>query len=666
MKVVRGTSRGLRRQGKVNIEIKPDARKSENVAITDEIVKTYSLDKWADDFWLMTAGYRDPLDPNDISNPEAPFNAVTIVICSEAKARVFKRKLSLREKGHVHIGGEVRPHTQDFIKLMSRVYAAHGFIVHLRKKLKTTPIWYSSFGIAYEEYQSGDNFTASHSQYFKGGWKPLDGMGKQLLIEEQDIIDEVKNIVKKRQTIRLSPWNQPGMILHDFDVDKAYVKYQRQVIGDHLIKHIRDAGKKGFKTVICTVGGSMKATTERIFEDLGISCRNPGIVKYIFGKEDEKFHGLGQIKGENFGVDPGKWQIYKNVGIQTKLLKGKADIAIIWDPDGDRIKIASSAPISDKDDLIKIGVEIDEHTENDKCVAYFTPHQLYVMVAAFRLESLRAENRLDKYDWFIGASYPTTKALEQLAIAENIRFVQVPVGFKHVGDLCEQIENQQEVEVYYQTTTGQKVHLGKKPRAVILCEESGGGNLGGSELLVSKCGKNKLLALHEKDGMQLGLIMMALAAKLSKEKSCLANYYAAIVKDRNIRWLHYIRKDLTLYDERLLGAALNDAKAEELSKRDRTMAFFKKLVDDNKNGTCTLAQMSDRINGMVPKGVAGIFPTLCNATWISDGALLESDDLRFILRASGTDAVLRYYFEGKDLATLKAVLDMMTKLKIDT
>lgn len=648
----------------MRIDIKPDASTAQEVAITDEVAKTYSLDKWAAEFWLMTAGYRAPLDPKDIANPDAPFNALTIMICAEAKARVFKRKLPKGQKGHVHVGGEVRPHTQEFIKLVSRIYAANGLVVHLRKQLSTTPIWYSSFGVAYEEFQSGDNFTASHSQYFKGGWKPMDGMGKQLLVEEEDIIREVRKIVTKRETIRLSSWNQPDLILRDFDVDAPYVKYQRQVIGDHLIQHIRDAGSKGFKAAICTVGGSMKATTERMFDLLEISHKDSGIVEYLYGEESETFHGLGQIDGENYGVDPGKWQIYKNVGIHTRLLDGTASLGIIWDPDGDRIKVAAAAPVAEKDDLTKIGVEIDERTAHDRCVAYFTPNQLYVMVAAFRLEALRAAKQIDKFDWFIGASYPTTKALAQLAKAYGIRFVQVPVGFKHIGDLCEKIERQLGSEVVFDTVTGEQVALGKKPRAIIMCEESGGANLGGSELLVSRHGKNNMLALREKDGMQVGLAVLSLAAKLTMEGSSLARYYSSIVKTNNIRWLQYGRKDLTLYDERLLGVALAKAKQEGVARRDKTMAFFKNLVGECKSGKSTLDQLSARINSMAPGG-AGVFPGLNNATWIGDGPLLESDDLRFILRASGTDAVLRYYIEGKDLQKMEAVLDMLTKLKFD-
>jgi phosphomannomutase len=576
---------------------------------------------------------------------------------------VFERKLKENEKGHVHIGGEVRPHTQDFIKLTARIYAAHGFIVHLRKEFKTTPIWYSSFGVAYEEFQSGDNFTASHSQYFKGGWKPMDGSGKQLIVEEADIIKEVKTIIAKRETIRMSPWDAKT-ILRDFDVDQAYVTYQRQVIGESIIQHIRDAGKNGFKTLICTVGGSMKATTERLFDALGITHGDSGVARYIYGEESQIFHGLGQINGENFGVDPGKWQIYKNVGLQAPLLSGEADIGIIWDPDGDRIKIASTAKLSDKAELMAMGVEIDEQTANGKCVAYFTPNQLYVMITAFRLQTLRDNNRLKDHDWFIGASYPTTMALDQLAKAEGVKFVQVPVGFKNIGDLCEQIENQLGSDVIFSMKTGQKVPLGKKPRAIILCEESGGANLGGPELLVSKHGKNKMLALREKDGMQIGLIMMALSAKLSMEKSSLAAYYASIVKTMNIKWLHYVRKDQTLYDERLLGAELQNAKQEGIAKRDNTMAFFKSLVDDYKNGKSALEEVRARINRAAPAGVPAVFPEVRSVAWIGDGPMIECADVRFIMRASGTDAVLRYYLEGKHKESLEGILDLVSQLRL--
>src|SRR5215467_2296970 len=230
----------------------------------------------------MTAGYRDQLDPDDATNPEVAFNLVTIAILGEAKARVFERKLSKGETGCVHVGGETRPHTQEFISLLSRIYAAHDMVVHLRARVNTTPIWYSSFGVFYEGLQSGDNLTASHSAFFKGGWKPMDSEGKQLLEEEEEVVREVRNIIKTRATIRLAP-SSSAHIQRDFDVDAAYAGYLKSILGDTLIDEIKTAASRGFRCWICPVGGSMKATTERLFQLLGLPTGEGGVIQYFLG-----------------------------------------------------------------------------------------------------------------------------------------------------------------------------------------------------------------------------------------------------------------------------------------------------------------------------------------------------------------------------------------------
>ncbi|MBN1252709.1 MAG: hypothetical protein JXA16_11275, partial [Bacteroidales bacterium] len=129
-----------------NISLEPKANKEEEIQINDSVISEYKLKEWADDFTLMTAGYRSKLDPEDIKSSECPFNIVTVSILGEAKARVFARKLFKDKTGSVHIGGETRPHTQEFIGILARIYAANGFNVHLREGVSTTPIWYSSYG----------------------------------------------------------------------------------------------------------------------------------------------------------------------------------------------------------------------------------------------------------------------------------------------------------------------------------------------------------------------------------------------------------------------------------------------------------------------------------------------------------------------------------------
>ena len=47
-----------------------------------------------------------------------------------------------------------------------------------------------------------------------------------------------------------------------------------------------------------------------------------------------------------------------------------------------------------------------------------------------------------------------------------------------------------------------------------------------------------------------------------------------------------------------------------------------------------------------------------------DGTLLELENQWFELRASGTDAVLRYYMEGEDQAQVSALNEAFTTLRI--
>jgi len=163
------------------------------IQITEELIKRENLKDWAASFELGTAGYRAQMDPEDAENSQVAFNALKMAIIAEAKACVYDEMFKDENITiEHHVGGEVRPHTQDFIKLVARIYAAHGHMVHLRSKIKTTPIWYSSFGVFYKEYTDGENFTASHSPNFKGGWKPMDGDGKQLLKEAVLIVNKVK------------------------------------------------------------------------------------------------------------------------------------------------------------------------------------------------------------------------------------------------------------------------------------------------------------------------------------------------------------------------------------------------------------------------------------------------------------------------------------------
>jgi len=622
----------------------------------------YSLQEWSERFSMMTAGYRDQLDPDDAANPKSPFNSVTIAIMAEAKARVFKRKPAAGAVSHVHVGGETRPHTQEFIAILSRVYAAHDITVHLRAGVKTTPIWYSSFGVFHQEYQSGDNLTASHSPYFKGGWKPMDSDGKQLLEDAKDVEDEVRTIVRSRNLIRLAPWLSSGKIFHDFDVDDAYTAYLRSVVGDSMIAEISRAAAKGFKCAACTVGGSMRATSERILSRLGISTGSTGIIQYFMAEEDSKYHNVGFMDGTHHGADPGKPQVYRHIGAQDLLCEEKADVVFIWDPDGDRFNMVTRAPAPLGESAAELGLEVESFPGEDSCIVYFTPNQIYLMLAVYRLAALKQEGLIRKYSWFITRSVATTRALDEIAAKADISAAEVRVGFKYMGALSEWAENRADISDPLEAPTGSQVVLGANPRVLLMCEESGGAVLGGMQPLRNRSGSRSLLALREKDGMQIAVMALSLACHLFHSGKSFAEYYCDLITENNIKHKHYRRRDVLLYDESLTGEKRDKAMREGLLKRDRIMEYFFSLISLAKSGT-TLPAICHEINSRLPKktGTLTGLKKLCD---VGDGVYMSFDDMWCLIRPSGTDAVVRYYIEGECRTRIDAVLDALVKTQV--
>jgi phosphomannomutase len=636
------------------------------IKLTEEVVASYSLEKWAQNFTLMTAGYRDQLDPDDAGNPGVAINLVTVAILGEAKARVFKRKKAGIGGLHVHIGGETRPHTQEFIRLLARVYAAHGFKVHLRAKIPTTPIWYSSFGVFYEGFQSGDNLTASHSQYFKGGWKPMDSLGKQLVEEEKEIIQEVQHIISSRATIKLTSLSDEN-IFHDFDVDDAYVNYQKSVIDRQSILEIQKAHERGFCCAICTVGGSMKLTSERLFQRLDISVGKNNIVQYFFEEEDSEYHKIGQINGKNHGVDPTKREIYRNIGAQDKLLQNKASVVFIWDPDGDRFNMVTTAPAENSRKYEDLGLEVEKRKGEERCIVYFTPNQIFFMLTAFQIAALKKTGAFDSYDWFIASSVTTSRALDELAELEKIPIVHVRVGFKHWGTFAEWLEDRKDENESYITALGEEIKLGKKPRLILMCEESGGAIFGGKEFLKNRSASRELIAMREKDAFQFGLLTLSLGAFLYNSDQSFADYYCNLIQKHNIRNKYFSRCDKTLYDESLLGVERQQAKKAGEARRDKIMQYFHELAEKYTAGML-LKEISDEIHSRL-EDRSQPFPELKHICLIGKGTLLEGTFLQFesfwfVIRASGTDAVLRYYINGEDKEEIEACQEALINIKL--
>ena len=199
-----------------------------------------------------------------------------------------------------------------------------------------------------------------------------------------------------------------------------------------------------------------------------------------------------------------------------------------------------------------------------------------------------------------------------------------------------------------------------------MCEESGGAMFGGASLVDDAARRRHLVGMREKDGFQFGLLSMALAAKLFNTGGSFAGYYVDLLDRYAVKHKYFHRHDERLYDERLTGEARQSALAQAEEKKIRIMDFFKKLAKDFQKGTPSgvihqalndrLAASDERLP--VPRRLCLIGES------VLEGTFIEFDTFWFVIRASGTDAVLRYYIEGEDRQAIGRYQDLLVGLKI--
>ena len=156
--------------------------------------------------------------------------------------------------------------------------------------------------------------------------------------------------------------------------------------------------------------------------------------------------------------------------------------------------------------------------------------------------------------------------------------------------------------------------------------------------------------------MQIGVMALTLAARLYNQGSSFARYYLDLLARYDIGYRFYERRDVTLFDESLQGAARADAQAAGNRHKDATVAFFAGLEDQEP--TRVAAILAERL----PAGTE--LPAIERVFHAGDGTLIEMSRQWFELRASGTDAVLRYYMEGREQESVSHLNEALTRLAI--
>ena len=231
-----------------------------------------------------------------------------------------------------------------------------------------------------------------------------------------------------------------------------------------------------------------------------------------------------------------------------------------------------------------------------------------------------------------------------------MRVFQTPVGFKYFGDMVEEVERQLDRggEVLLADATGKEVSLGRNPRILIMAEESGGAAMGGSGWTASRGGRRRSLALKEKDAMQLAMMNLGVMSKLYLEKKSYASLYVEKIREYDIQYRYYDRMDKKLFEESLTGEAREKAKAIGNEVKDYIVETFRSLTTMG-----SPEEARGALRGLVGNRVS--VPEIKRVFWAGDGTYIDFGSFWFELRASGTDAVLRFYIEGKEKAFLDRV-----------
>ena len=632
------------------------------ITYTKRFFDEHGLSNWVAEFKLGTAGYRDTMNMENLFATDAPYNAHSIMLVGEATARIYDRK-GYRS---IHLGGEVRRYTNLIIELLSRIFASHGISVHLHADKETTPIWATSFGVFYNELSGGANVTASHSQNYKQGFKPVDEKGMQLLDMAEEIKEEVRRIGKEVEagafSLTLSALGSP-QIKKDFHYMDVYAEYLKDIIPEAAFRLILEAQDRGMKVGVSTVGGSMYENSVPIFERYGIRTGAHGMIQYMHWEKRDDFHRVGEIDGENYGCDPTKPIIYRNIGLKEKLLAAEIDFGFIWDPDGDRYNTVTKADAKEADMALQHGLEVERIEGSNPCIVYFKPNQIFFINTALKLEMMAESGELFEYDEVIGTTYPTSKSIAELAHVFNrkyadefakrgtrVRVVHTPVGFKYFGEMVEEVERQLQRghEVIVEAATGEKISLGRNPRILIMAEESGGAAMGGANWSYSKNRQRQSLAMKEKDAMQLAVMNLSVMSKLYLEKKSFAALYVEKIQEYDIQYRYYDRIDEKLFDEALTGEAREKAKAVGNRAKTYMVETFKAFTRE-----ASPEAVREELQRLVGNEIT--IPEIHRVFWAGDGTYIDFGSFWFELRASGTDAVLRFYIEGKEKPFLDAI-----------
>ena len=622
---------------------------------------------------VSTAGIRGPQNILYPQDTRFPINLVGIVLATLAKALVAKEKYEGKEIRKL-AGSEVRYNSDLYLDAIARIQAEQGIKTLTPKDRQTIPIWLASFLAFKLDLLGGEYITSSHGISVKTATKDLNFQGSQYLPEESaefvNKIQEIFDIVEKEGTyeIKISP--KKNSLINESIMEKfnngidLYVEYLKSGVA----QNIDSIKKMNGKLFIECVGGCAYRTLSRVLENIGIS------EKYVWNniEEDPFFHSIGK-----YDTDPkGNKTFYDysvDATVTAKRLNGDkffpvieslhynkvlkelplGTIVLITDPDHDRLTICQIEAVGNEPLLDDFGISYIELDEN-RILTVYSANQAFLMLMNYRVKQLKEEGKFKNHPRFMIKTTASALSWDEWAEVNNIKVVNVPVGFKEIANIMKkvelQIKNNPDKEVFVDDVFGNSINLGVQPRMIFGGEESGGMIMGSEDLIESFAGR-KAIAMREKSATEAIIVASSLASKLEEENKTLSEYLIEIFEKDNIIAKYDVREDIAYYNESEPDIEkLKQAKIEGEKQRTKNDLFYLSMAIGAKENICNLEDIKKVLNDAFKELN---FDNLESIKFVGDGTYLKFSDKYVEIRPSGTDAKTKAYSGGENLADIE-------------
>ena len=622
---------------------------------------------------VSTAGIRGPQNIIFPQDTRFPINLVGIVLATLAKALVAREKYQGKEIRKL-VGSEVRYNSELYLDAIARIQAEQGIRTLTPSGRKTIPIWLASFLAFKLDLVGGEYITSSHGISVKTATKDLNSQGSQYLPEESlefvNKIQEIFDIVEKYGTydIKIGAKNHPlideSIMTRLNDGVDLYVEYLKSGVAQNL-----DGVKKmNRKLFIESVGGCAYRTLSRVLEKLGMQD------KYVWNntEEDPFFHSIGK-----YDTDPKGNKTFYDYSVDATVIAKHPDgskyfpviesmhyekvlkdlplgtIVLITDPDHDRLTVCQIEACGNEPMLDEFGISYIELDEN-RILTVYTANQAFLMLMNYRVKQLKHEGKYNNHPRFIIKTTASALSWDEWAGVNNIKVVNVPVGFKEIANIMKkvelQIKNNPDKEVVVDDVFGNSINLGVQPRMIFGGEESGGMIMGSEDMIESLSGR-KAIAMREKSATEAIIVASCLASKLEEENKTLSEYLTEIFEENNIIAKYDVREDIAYYNESEPDIEkLKLAKTEGEKQRTKNDLFYLSLAIGIREGLFGVDKVKEVLNDAFPELN---FDNLQDVKFVGDGTYLKFKDKYVEIRPSGTDAKTKAYSGGENLENIE-------------